>query len=115
MRHYRPDLRSRGVAFAELKEDRLHMSLLKIVDDLDPTKKEVADVMNVRFRFAAKTFLQQVAAEQGEGRPVSQLSRRGPQRTRAVARLAEQETSPRWQANYDLVYAQLLAYTARPL
>ena len=30
-----------------------------------------------------------------------------------AAGLREKETSPRWQANYDLIHAQIIAYQAR--
>jgi hypothetical protein len=113
VRLYRPDLRSRSELYAEVQANPLRLSLLKIVDDLNPDKPAVADVMGVRFYFAADKFLAEVGEEQAKAmRYLSYLDAKASE-LESLQSLRQQEVSPRWQANYDLVQAQVLAYTAR--
>jgi hypothetical protein len=113
MRLYRPDLRSRQELYGEVAENPLRLSLLKIVDELNPDKPEVANVMGVRFRFAADKFLAEVGEEQAKAmRYLSYLDAKA-RELESLETMRQQEISPRWQANYDLIRAQVLAYMAR--
>jgi hypothetical protein len=115
MRQYRPDLRARAEQFAEVKENPLRLKLLTIIDDLNPQKPAVAELMGVRFNFSAneKKFTAQVGREQAKAMRYLTYLDAAAKQLASLAAPREQETSPRWQANYDLVYAQVLAYTAR--
>ncbi|MEQ8785010.1 MAG: vWA domain-containing protein [Pirellulaceae bacterium] len=115
MRQYRPDLRSRADLFAEVKANPLRVRMLTIIDDLNPQRPEVAELMGVRFKFSssAKKFFEEVREEQTQAMRYLTYLDAAAKELDSMAPLRQQETSPRWQANYDLVFAQVLAYTAR--
>jgi hypothetical protein len=113
MRLYQPDLRSREGLYAEVTQNPFRLALLKIVDDLNPDKPEVAEVMGVRFRFSADKFLAEVGQEQAKAIAYLKYLEAASTEIESLERSRRQEVSPRWQANYDLVRAQLVAYMAR--
>jgi hypothetical protein len=115
MRDYRPDLRSREEILVDAQRRPLPQVVWKIVSDLDPSRPGMAQLMNLprffppdmtRFRrqvqeagTQAETYLA------GLERAVEALEAQEPARSR--------EPSPRWQADYDLLRAQVVAYAAR--
>jgi hypothetical protein len=115
MRAYRPDLRSRQEIFMSRDQSILRSMLYKIVYDLNPDDENLKKVMEVRLDFAPRVdqFLNQAAVEQQKARIYLTYLDAATKKLEEIRYFREQEPTPRWQANYDLVYAQLLAYTAR--
>jgi hypothetical protein len=71
--------------------------------------------MEVRYSFSADParFLAQSREEQAKARFYLQYLSAAEQALARISDARGQEVSPRWQANYDLIYAQVLAYSAR--
>jgi hypothetical protein len=115
MRSYRPDLRARPQLIMERDQSPLRSVVYKITGDLDPYKPEVAKVMEVDFHFppAGPAFLQAAAREQTKAKQYLVYLDQAAKALESIRRYRDQEQSPRWQANFDLVYAQVIAYTAR--
>jgi len=115
MQPYQPDLRSRSEIVLDRDRSLLRTLIMRIVYDLDPNRKEVAKWMKVRRSFSSdfEEFKRQVREASrnadyyftGVKRGIEALDRQRPAR--------DKEPSRRWQANYDLVRAQLEAYAAR--
>ncbi len=115
MRSYQPDLRHRRQLIAERDASILRSTLWKIIHDLNPYDKKIAAAMQVAFSFSSNEpqFLAQVRKEQAKARDYIVYLDAAAKALESIRRYREQEPSPRWQANYDLIYAQVLAYTAR--
>jgi hypothetical protein len=115
MRKYRPDLRPRQDIADEIQNDPLRAAVWKIVNDLNPYRKEVADVMQVRLKFSADPaeFVRQVEAEKEKAANYLAYLNAAAKTMKQLKPLREKEESPVWQANYDLTYAQVVAYAAR--
>jgi len=115
MQPYQPDLRSCSEIVLDRDRSLLRTLVMKIVYDLDPTRKDVAKWMNVRMSFSSdfEEFQRQVREASmnanhyftGVQRGIEALEKQRPAR--------EEEPSRRWKANYDLVRAQLESYGAR--
>ena len=115
MRPYLPNLGRRDEQLADRDKSRLRSVLWKIINDLNPYNPEVAKVMEVSYDFSAKPpqFLTQARQEQIKARLYLGYLDQAAKALELLRYEREQEASPRWQANYDLIYAQVLAYTAR--
>ncbi|MCH7727844.1 MAG: VWA domain-containing protein [Planctomycetes bacterium] len=115
MRSYKPDLRHRGVLLEERNASILRTVIWKVIHDLDPYDKEIAKWMEVRYSFSASIpqFVTQVRLEQTKLKLYLGYLDVAAKALEHIRYYREQDPSPRWQANYDLILAQLLAYTAR--
>ena len=116
MRPYRPDLRARQVVLTDREQSPLQASIWKVIYDLNPYRKEVAQVIEMRYAFSPQyaTCVEQIRKEQGKAIQYLQYLSRVQKGFEQVGEpLRQQEADPRWQANYDLIFAQLIAYQAR--
>jgi len=86
-----------------------------VVYDLNPYNPvaEKIIVMRVEFSIDPQTFVQQARHEQGKAIVYLDYLARAEKEVAKLARARRNEASPRWQANYDLIYAQIVAYQAR--
>jgi hypothetical protein len=112
---YQPDLRSRLVQFADRDRYPLRTFLWQVVNDLNPYRPEVAKIIDVRMAFSRnpQEFVKQVRESQAKAKVYLDYLA-GTQRVlEEAAEYRRQEVSPRWMANYDLIYAQVIAYQAR--
>ncbi len=115
MTGYFPDLRAREEILADRKRSKLQTLLWGVISTLNPYDKNAAKVIELRVHFSPdfETFKKQVAEEQAK---IPVYLRELARQTSVVEegrRLRIEEPSPRWRANYDLLYAQLIAYQAR--
>lgn len=111
---YKPDLRARVEAFRDRDEYPLRSFIWQVVTDLNPhVHKDKA--LELGFTFTAKPdrFLPEVRAEQRKAQLLLQYLGEAQAVLEKAAPHREQEPEPRWQANYDLMLAQLVAYQAR--
>lgn len=115
MRTYQPDLRHRAPIIAERNASVLRSTLWKIINDMNPYDENVAKFMELEYSFPARPdrFATAVRAEQEKKLIYLNYLDQAAKALESIRSHREKELSPRWQANYDLIYAQLLAYTAR--
>lgn len=115
MQSYRPDLRSREEVLIDGQRNPLRALVWKIVNDLNPQRPEVAKMMEFRQRFSANMaeFRRQAREAGAKAELYFAGLGRGIKELDAQQRARDREDSPRWQANYDLIRAQLVAYAAR--
>lgn len=115
MRPYIPDMRSRLENKSDIDASPLKTMLTKVVYDLNPYNPVAQKiiVMRVEFSIDPQTFVQQARQEQGKAIVYLDYLARAEKEVAKLARARRNEASPRWQANYDLIYAQIVAYQAR--
>jgi hypothetical protein len=112
---YYPDLRSRQQVKAEIDQSKMRTMLEKVIYDLNPYNSEARKIIEMRVEFTTNTDMLQQQFRQ----EITKAAQYLPYLVKAeqtVGKMQDQrryEASPRWQANYDLLYAQLIAYQAR--
>lgn len=115
LRPYRPDLRARVEVFADREDFPLRTLIWKVIQDLNPYAEGSRKVLEMRMAFSLKPqeFVQQARQEQAKAKLQLQYMAQAEQALIDGKKLRQQEADPRWQANYDLILAQLVAYQAR--
>ena len=112
---YYPDMRSRMEVKAEIDQSPLRTMLSNVIYGLNPYNPDVAKIIEMRVEFAVdkEAFVRQARQEQAKAVVYLQVLAKAEQEVAKLQRQRLDEASPRWQANYDLLYAQLIAYQAR--
>ena len=115
LRPYRPDLRSRLEVFKDRDQYPLRQLLWQVIQDLNPHAQGSRKVIEMRMEFSLdpQKFVQQARQEQAKAKLHLQYMGEAERVLIEAQKLREQEADPRWQANYDLILAQLVAYQAR--
>ncbi|MEQ8787909.1 MAG: vWA domain-containing protein [Pirellulaceae bacterium] len=116
MRSYKPDLRSKGEQFRDRDQTPLRTALWQVVNvDLNPYNPASARVIVLRQHFSLDPaeFRQQARAEQQKAVVYLDYLAKVEKFLEENKRLREQEINPRWQGNYDLIYAQVVAFQVR--
>lgn len=117
MRSYRPDLRSRAELAEENAQSLMRTRINEVILSLNPWNELVRQHVELRIHFSPtpETFVKQAVEERAKSvRYVEYLVRAENAFASEEMKYARtQETSRRWQANYDLLYAQILAYKVR--
>jgi hypothetical protein len=118
MRSYKPDLRQRMEVKADIDKSPLRSIIEKVIYDLNPYNPAAAKIIEMRMHFTdhqtnPQAFLSQARTEQQKALIYLTYLAAAQKALENHHRAREQETSPRWQGNYDLIYAQLIAYQAR--
>ncbi len=115
LRPYRPDLRAAQQVLASRGEHPLRVLIWQVIQDLNPYVPRSRNVVELRVHFSINLpeFLAQVREEQTKAKLQLQYMARAEKALVDGAKLRGQEVDPRWQANYDLILAQLVAYQAR--
>lgn len=115
MRPYRVDLRSRAECFFDRDKSKLQTTLWDIIYTFNPYNPQAAKHIELRVEFSREypTFLRQVEHELTKLPPYLAALAAASQTVEKLQYEREQETDPRWQANYDLLRAHLVAYQAR--
>ena len=117
MENYQPDLRPLHEVAYDRDQSELRTMLYKIVYDLNPYDPEIAKVIELREELSGNpaTFAKQVQQELAQTRVYLTYLVQAEKAWESVQHLRESEYSRRWQANCDLLYAQLIAYRVRIL
>jgi von Willebrand factor type A domain len=112
---YYPDLRSRPEVKSEIDKSPMRTMLEKVIYDLNPYNPEARKIIEMRVEFSKDydTLAQQIRREQAKAVVYLQYLARAEETVGKMEKERRYEASPRWQANYDLLYAQLIAYQAR--
>jgi hypothetical protein len=115
MRPYVPDLRSRLDIYKDRDDSPLRTVLWQVINDLNPYNPLISKAVEMRLTFSPRPeeFVRQAAESQIHARGYLPYLAKAQQALEKIRPLREQEAAPRWQANYDLMYAQLIAYQAR--
>lgn len=115
LRPYRPDLRARMEVFSDRDEFPLRTLIWKVIQDMNPYNKSAQKSVEMRMEFALtpQEFVQQARREQAKAKMHLRYMAEAEKALIEGERLREQEADPRWQANYDIILAQLVAYQAR--
>jgi len=115
MRRYLPDVRSREQYLLARQNSELQKILWKVISDLNPYDAKIAQIIEMRVHFSPQPepFLRQVQVELAKSLVYLEYLGRAIKAIEQAKPLREEERASRWQANYDLLYAQLLAYAAR--
>lgn len=116
MRPYRPDLRARDEVLRDRDRYPLRSVIWQCIADLDPLQRpELSSQIEMRVHFSPvfEEFVRQARREQAKATGYLSYLARVQQALERGAHHRQQEADPRWQANYDLIYAQLIAYQAR--
>jgi len=115
MRAYQPDLRIRAKIVDEVNASVLRSGLLQIIYDMNPFDEEAAKiiVMLSEFSINPAEFVQQARTEQAKSLIYMEYLDRMRKALEKVWALRDQEVSPRWRGNADLMRAQLLTYKIR--
>jgi hypothetical protein len=112
---YFPDLRSKLENKADIDRSPLRTMLEKVIYDLNPYNPAVQPKIEMRVEFPLEldAFVRAARREQGKAIVYLQYLAAAEATVGKMERERKDEASPRWQANYDLLHAQLVAYQAR--
>ncbi len=115
MRPYRPDISHRAELLGYRETHPLRATIWKCIYDLDPYNKNISAQIEMRVHFSIQfpEFVRQARIEQAKATKFLVYLANVQKVMESGAIHREQEDDPRWQANYDLIYAQLVAYQAR--
>ena len=115
MRPYLPDLGPRDQYIEMRAKNKLGAPLWEIINLLNPYDPQRAKhiVMRHHFSIQPAVFANQIAAEQNKAKQYFLFLEQAIKLLQDLEPVREQEADPRWQANYDLIYAQLVAYKIR--
>ncbi len=116
LRPYLPSLDSRHDYVLERNNSRLRSTIWKVISDLnpyDPQKAEVIELRTSNFSPNPRTFATQVQQEIAKAQLYVTYLHAAEKAMEELAEARRKELYPRWQANYDLIYAQILAYKVR--
>src|SRR5439155_14093166 len=112
---YYPDLRARSEVKAEIDDSKMRSMLEKVIYDLNPYNPEARKIIEMRVEFSTdyETLARQIQQELQKAAVYLPYLARAEETVGKMQKERRYEASPRWQANYDLLYAQLIAYQAR--
>ena len=115
MRPYRPDLKVRQELLDEIAKTTMRSGLTKIIYEMNPYNPEAAKIIDMRTNFSInpQEFIQQVKIEQAKALVYMGYLDRMRTALEEIWHERDQEVAPRWQANADLMRAQLLCYKIR--
>ncbi len=116
LRAYRPDLRSKLENFEDRDKFPMRTFLWQVVSDLNPLEspqKARELEMRVHYSLQLPQFTQQARQEQIKAIKYLQYLAAAEKVLLDNQRLREQEADPRWQANYDMMLAQLVTFQVR--
>ena len=117
MRPYLPDLASRGDQLKWDEADELHRTILKIVDDLNPSTEKNSGPQSVEV--LVRLTLREIDLPAAVDKQLVVADRMLAIMSAAekslldMKRLREECPMPRWRANYDLLLAELVTYQIR--
>ena len=115
MRPYLPDLSPRDKYAATRDKSELRATLWKVISDLNPYRPDRAKDIEMTMHFVPdpQAFAAQVRAEQAKAAVYVRYLHEAEQALEKIKSRRDNEPNPRWRANYDLLFAQVLAYKVR--
>lgn len=115
IRPYLPSLEPRQEYAMDRDQSHLRRVMWKVINDLNPYNPAQAPHINMRDNFSIEPvqFRQQALQEMEKAKRYVTYLDMAEKELEALADDRRKEVYPRWQANYDLMYAQVLAYKVR--
>ena len=116
LRPFIPDLRSRREVLTDRGTYPLRQLIWQVISDLNPYNPSAKDIVELKtdgFSLRRETLQSQIRSNQQKAKILLRYMAQAQQALEEGKHLREQEAVPRWQANYDLIAAQLVAYQAR--
>jgi len=115
MRPFMPSLESRAEYVAERQKSPLQQLLWKVINDLNPWDPELGKTINLRqsYDINPAEFARQSVPELAKAEKYVRYLHAAEEALEAALPLRKREIYPRWQANFDLIYAQVIAYKVR--
>jgi hypothetical protein len=115
LRPYLPDLGPRADYIAARDASPLRTALWQVINDLNPYRPDRGSVLEMRLQFSAdpSAFAAEAQAELRKTEQYVKYLHAAEQGLESIQSRRDNEPSPRWRANYDLLYAQVLAYKVR--
>ncbi len=116
MRGYQVDIRSREAIIRDREMSKLRQVMYTIVmRDLNPWDEGARERVEMRRHFSPEfdEFKRQVTVELVKAKHYITYLDAATKQLDQIRRLRNEEPEMRWRANYDLLYAQLLAYKVR--
>jgi hypothetical protein len=115
MRPYLPDLGSRAEYIKHRDKSKLRSGLWQIILDLNPYNPQSSKYCTVQVTFPIdrQAFAEAAAANVQTARGMHEYLLQAEKMLDKVRPLRGREQSYRWQANFDLMYAQVIAYQIR--
>lgn len=115
MRPYLPDLMDRNTYLQQRQGSELQQTMWQVISDLDPYNPSHAKYVElpVNFSIVPEQFAQQAQDAKQVADGLVQYIHVAEKAMEKIAPLRKHEYNPRWKANYDLMFAQLLAYKVR--
>ncbi len=115
MRPYLPDLSSRADYAVERDKSEMRAVIWKIIADLNPWNKAVARQLEPRMTFSIDRaeFANQARESMDQAKRIIIYLQEAEKALEKVKPLRAKEASPRWRANFDMIYAQVLSYEVR--
>jgi len=115
MRPYLPDLGPRAAYLAEREKSELRRTVAKVIYDLNPYVKELERFLIVPSYYSIdpEQFRASIAVELEEAKQFFLYLDAAEKELERIKDRRDNEPNPRWRANYDLLYAQVIAYKVR--
>jgi hypothetical protein len=116
MRPYLPDLSARQDYEGERDKSQLRAMIWKVIVDLNPYDKVRGPRIGVRtqaFPIEQQKFAGEAQTQMKRAQDLIMYLQEAQKGLESVAALKNRDPSPRWRANYELIYAQTIGYQAR--
>lgn len=116
MRPYLPDLSDRQDYSSERDKSQMRAMIWKVITDLNPYDKAKGSRIGVRtqnFPIDRAKFATEAQNQMKRAGDMIQYLQDAQRALESVAAQKNRDPSPRWRANYELIYAQTISYQAR--
>lgn len=116
MRPYLPDLTARADYAAERDKYPMRATVWKVITDLNPYDKRLENVVQVRYwdwPIERDKFAVEAEKEIKKAQTLIKYFGEAQKALEGVAVQRNRDPSLRWRANFDMTYAQLMAYQVR--
>jgi len=116
MRPYLPDLSDRQDYMSERDKSQMRAMVWKVITDLNPYDKTRGSRIGVRtggFPIDKAKFATEAQNQMKRAQDMIMYLQEAQKALESVAALKNRDASPRWRANYELIYAQTISYQAR--
>ncbi|MBL9080798.1 MAG: VWA domain-containing protein [Planctomycetales bacterium] len=117
MRPFLPDLSARNDYVADRDKSPFRQMIFKVISDLNPyqsgSKGSRVEVRTDQFPIEPPAFAKEATENMKKAQDLILYLQEAQKALESVAAHRAREKSPRWRANYDLIYAQSISYQAR--
>jgi len=115
MRPYLPDLSARVDYITDRDKSEFRKMVFQVISDLNPYGPRGArvEVQTSGFAIDRAKFATQANVQMKKAAELIRYLQEAQKAMESVAAHRAREKSPRWRANYDLIYAQVVSYQAR--